>query len=232
MWASVGWGGTAPLAGWLLQYYGLKATELVYLVATAIALVPTCLLPIELLADGGAQPATGSDAERQALRGGSWPPSPGPGPGARSAAPSLASPEAPVPPLPPLFVRPIERTGTPDYMVLQLSAVASLGSIPPTPTVQTASAGPHIVSLSALSKDPAIAALLTPPRPKHLSDDLSEAGSYSSCGSDISEGEPGDWWPLARQPWVLVFFWTSFLMGVANGAMGYLFLYLKQLGTD
>jgi hypothetical protein len=65
MFASVGWGLTAPLAGWVVAAYGLQAAFLCFALLVGLCLLPACLLPMEVLAaspgpQGGAAAAQGS----------------------------------------------------------------------------------------------------------------------------------------------------------------------------
>ncbi len=53
MWASVGWGCTAPIAGAVVAAYGLKAAFLCSSLLVGAVLLPTMLLPMEALAKKG-----------------------------------------------------------------------------------------------------------------------------------------------------------------------------------
>lgn len=61
MWASIGWGATAPIAGAVVGAYGLKAAFLCFSALVGVMLLPTALLPMEALAKRGPQGA-GPDA--------------------------------------------------------------------------------------------------------------------------------------------------------------------------
>eukprot|EP00887_Chlorella_sp_A99_P007159 scaffold2.g7159.t1 len=50
VWASVGWGALAPVSGWLVGQYGIRASFAVYLGLVSIGLIPTALLPFGALA--------------------------------------------------------------------------------------------------------------------------------------------------------------------------------------
>lgn len=67
MWASIGWGGAAPIAGAVLGAYGLKAAFLCFSALVGLTLLPTALLPMEALAGKG---PPGADLDSR-TRGGS-----------------------------------------------------------------------------------------------------------------------------------------------------------------
>ncbi|GAB4819710.1 hypothetical protein N2152v2_006756 [Parachlorella kessleri] len=49
LWASVGWGATAPLSGWVVQHYGVQASITIYFAVVAVCTLPTLLLPFDQL---------------------------------------------------------------------------------------------------------------------------------------------------------------------------------------
>lgn len=57
LWASVGWGTLAPLAGWIVEHYGVRASVAVYFALAVLSTVPLVLLPLEQLAKRSTGPA-------------------------------------------------------------------------------------------------------------------------------------------------------------------------------
>lgn len=73
MWASVGWGATAPLAGAVVARFGLKAAFLCFTGVVGLTLLPTVLLPLEVLSKKQGSASEGSKGGAGMGGGGSAP---------------------------------------------------------------------------------------------------------------------------------------------------------------
>ena len=55
LFSSIGWGFVAPLSGWVVQTYGVKASIYIYFFIVVATSVPTLLLPIDQLGKRGSE---------------------------------------------------------------------------------------------------------------------------------------------------------------------------------
>ncbi|KAL6777249.1 hypothetical protein ACKKBF_B20760 [Auxenochlorella protothecoides x Auxenochlorella symbiontica] len=289
MWASMGWGGMSPVAGLLIERYGLQAALGVYACAVTLALLPTCLLPLGGLgAKHGDAPALPAPPDATAKDVAEAPPE-RPWAAAAAGTPTLAQLEwaarASVTPLSPVLAWQSQSAaaaaaagmeagarrgpGTPGpeldgstpgpdpagpsgidsptapptarpvrpYTVLHLTVDGSLAGLSASPRAGAATPSPGI-PLSILSRNAAAASLLTPTRAQALAAGSDAGESVCSFGSEggssAAGGEGGVWTVVGRlvlRPDVAVFFWVTLLMGIGNGFIAYLFLFLSDLGA-
>ncbi|KAL4434055.1 hypothetical protein ABPG75_000496 [Micractinium tetrahymenae] len=283
MWASIGWGGTAPIAGAVVGAYGLKAAFLCFTALVGVMLLPTALLPMEALAKK-TPPGAGQESERSGgsrsdgARGGR---EGGPrlstcsdkmggkasrdGSSAGEEAGGLLSVHVSAGSQPVLLAPPGLRAG-------EAGGLPSKATPPPPGPLehtwsintrldneQTTQGSSAISDLLADALDAAADSSLlpSPQRPLLSSTDkrspslhaahgsspleiaaaVPDAGSGRSSGeapAKGSAGEVGVWQGikgLLADVHVLVFLMLALLMGIGNGAIGYLFLFLDELGA-
>eukprot|EP00887_Chlorella_sp_A99_P003417 scaffold7.g3417.t1 len=249
LWASVGWGGTAPLAGAVAAHAGLRTAFLCYSVVMALTLLPTLLLPVQILSGGSA----GKTAEQTGA---------GPGNEAAAAAEGGGKPDGGAPDAPPVaLVRKRERQDSdvvasregstrqaPSLELLGPKAgagtVCSPGlehqwSIAATP--RTASPPAAILAIGTAADVPA--APLSLPWRQTTTAGMEALSVASMGGSPVGAGAPGAPAVAAAGVWaglrallsdlhVALFFFLAFLGGFGNGSIGYLFLFLDEIGGD
>jgi hypothetical protein len=204
LWASVGWGGCAPVAGWLWSS-GPRGCFTAFWIIYAFVSIPIILMPTSLLSRRAA-PRVSAKADAAA---------PPPAEAEVVQATSAAAPGGAA------SRRVSRRSDAHDGGGAAAGAAAEPRLQPSSPAPRPASAA-VVIEVTAAGSPAA-------PAPAEARA-LKPAGVEGACAD---EGE--ELWPCLRRlladPRVLAFLLTAFVMGVANGFIGYLFLLLSDLRT-
>lgn len=246
LWASVGWGCTAPIAGIIAAHAGLKASFMCFSLTLAVGLLPTLLLPVQVLSYGGqatqaASKAAGAKASaRQQPQKGS---AAADGKKRERMDSDVVGREGSGHGMATLVAKAAAET---QAAALGVPKLAHQWSIPAAGRQGSTGTEPLVINLTADGRAEAqLAGAVLRRRTTNGIEPLSVDCSHVSVLASVSPsaslalehpaGADSVWGGikhLLSDIHIVTFFFLAFLGGVGNGCIGYLFLFLDELGAS
>lgn len=241
LWASVAWGGVAPVAGAIVANFGLKASFCMFAIIYSLAFVPTILLPINVLTKRASLPVISLKATSSSCH--------------EMNASTLSNEVKSVK----LDVNKTSTTKSVFEEHQEEQTIKARNSSYHQPTA--AESDVSVLITDATLPNPfivkeiqgnLIAQSFTGRNRlslgEHQESSLTHRKRETVQGSALMCQEvvhppplasvhalcagPQTFWAVIMQPEVIAFFMLTFFMGYCNGSIGYLFLFLQELGSN